>query len=1101
MASIKPILTLFVSNISLEPAGFWPVDEGPIYGYDQWWENGPSPQPYRWKLTGTVTQQDHSSFSTDSLYHYDAADIKVGMWFAEAQTGKCLQIVSIDHGASNPGLIVCTVEDTGRYEQFSSTDGVTLTGEPGFIFAIGEDGFPMFHTLTIYNSFIHPYPGFLEDINSKFKFRNITQDLLNIYQPDHGFYVGDQIYLDSTGTYHKAQANAASSSIVVGTVKELGIPGRNYFSFEPKGRVLHEMPTLPGLPGQLLYLSQTNPGELTDQLPDYLAVPLAIKIDDTTAIKLDGSRDSPVSNFEQTAAPGLFDDEVEGYSSGSLWIDRTHSKAYICISAVAGQAVWQLLGASSANASLTGPTGPAGLTGPSGGIGPTGPGSTVTGPTGPRAIGAYERYDFVATQNQTIFEAPYTPPSVDVYVNGLLLNSSEYTADDSLNVILGAPCIEGDQVTIVSWQISDVSRITGPTGYTGFTGPTGPSSTVTGPTGYTGYTGYTGPTGPSSAITGPTGYTGYTGPSGPTGRSGPTGPTSTVTGPTGYTGYTGPTGATSTVTGPTGATGYTGYTGPTGTTGYTGYTGPTGATSTVTGPTGPTSTVTGPTGYTGYTGPTGATSTVTGPTGYTGYTGPTGATGYTGYTGPTGATSTVTGPTGYTGYTGPTGATGATSTVTGPTGATSTVTGPTGYTGATGATGATSTVTGPTGPTGYTGSTGPTGYTGYTGPTGATSTVTGPTGYTGPTGPTGATGYTGYTGPTGATSTVTGPTGYTGSTGAPGQSVTIIGSVATATAGNFNAIDPSPKLGDGIIASDTGHLWVYTGSGPVAGFEDVGQIAGPTGSTGPTGATGATSTVTGPTGYTGYTGPTGPTGPTGATSTVTGPTGNTGPTGATSTVTGPTGATGATSTVTGPTGPTGATSTVTGPTGSTGYTGATGPTGVPSLFYATISDMYADSTALRGTLGYVLDDGSGHNQLYVLANMSPKLWMPIGLNTDGQNIGGTNTGNTTLQNSFLAVGTYDGSNPLTIGKVPENKTLTSVRVQIQATFNDPTSTIDIGIAGDSGALMDHTLINTSVAGFYNRNLYQPVPANYTVISTVGVGTSTQGSYTVVLNYT
>jgi hypothetical protein len=85
--------------------------------------------------------------------------------------------------------------------------------------------------------------------------------------------------------------------------------------------------------------------------------------------------------------------------------------------------------------------------------------------------------------------------------------------------------------------------------------------------------------------------------------------------------------------------------------------------------------------------------------------------------------------------------------------------------------------------------------------------------------------------------------------------------------------------GDGYLISDTGHLWVWTGSG----WTDAGNITGPTGSQGNIGPTGPND------------GPAGPTGPTGADSTIGGPTGAqgpTGPTGADSTIAGPTGATG-----------------------------------------------------------------------------------------------------------------------------------------------------------------------------------------------------------------
>ena len=248
---------------------------------------------------------------------------------------------------------------------------------------------------------------------------------------------------------------------------------------------------------------------------------------------------------------------------------------------------------------ISGPTGPSG-TGPTGptGIGSTGPTGTAgaTGPTGPTGVASYTRTSFIATAGQTTFTVTYTVGYVQIYVNGVLLNGSDYTATSGTSIVLSVAASAGDIVEVIAISVNSFG--VGPTGPTG-TGPTG----STGPTGVSGPTGSTGPTG-----TGPTGPTGI-GPTGPTG-TGPTGPTGPAGGPTGPTG-TGPTGPTGpTGTGPTGPTG----SGPTGISGPTGPTGPTG-----TGPTGPTGT--GPTGATGATGPTGSAGNApTGPTGYA-YTG------------------------------------------------------------------------------------------------------------------------------------------------------------------------------------------------------------------------------------------------------------------------------------------------------------------------------------------------------------------------------------------------------------------------------------------------------------------------------------------------
>ena len=487
MASILPILTLFTDNITLTPLAYWPVDEGPVYGEDQWWLGGPAPQPYQWTMTATITQQNHSSFSTPQLYIYDGLDIQTGMWFGEAATGKCTQIVEIISASADS--ITCVIEDTGRYEQFSSHDGVGATGDPGFIFAIDEDGIPVFHTLTLYNSFIQPYPGFLQDVISKFEAKNYKQNLVTVLQPGNGFSVGDIIYLRNDGAYLPAQANTASAANVIGTVRQIGIPGYDYFSWEPRGKILYDLSGLPGLPGDVLWLSTTIAGGLTNVKPASLAMPVYIKINDSSAVKLaQVGFVAPLNNYTAVIPPTVNNDETQGYGVGSMWIDIATHVAYICINPTTGNANWQQLGSGSGSGT-TGPTGPTGyagptgpsvtgptgaasvITGPTGYTGPTGPSVTgatgVTGPTGPANVGAFQEHSFIAVGGQQDFYCEYTPPYIEVFVNGVKLTPVEYQANDGHVVVLNAPSIAGDLVDIVAWSISTVSQLTGPTGPTG----------------------------------------------------------------------------------------------------------------------------------------------------------------------------------------------------------------------------------------------------------------------------------------------------------------------------------------------------------------------------------------------------------------------------------------------------------------------------------------------------------------------------------------------------------------------------------------------------------------------------------------------------------
>jgi hypothetical protein len=94
---------------------------------------------------------------------------------------------------------------------------------------------------------------------------------------------------------------------------------------------------------------------------------------------------------------------------------------------------------------------------------------------------------------------------------------------------------------------------------------------------------------------------------------------------------------------------------------------------------------------------------------------------------------------------------------------------------------------------------------------------TDPTVLTGPQGPPGPQGQTG-------------PQGPIGPTGPQGAGIRIAGNVSTAA-----NLPPTATPGDGYIANDTGHLWVWNGTT----WTDTGPVQGPPGPQGPTGPAGA----------------------------------------------------------------------------------------------------------------------------------------------------------------------------------------------------------------------------------------------------------------------
>ena len=116
----------------------------------------------------------------------------------------------------------------------------------------------------------------------------------------------------------------------------------------------------------------------------------------------------------------------------------------------------------------TGPTGPQGLqgpTGPTGDIGaqgPTGPTGWTgytgpLGPTGPVATTSYTRTSFTATGGQTTFSVAYTVGYLQVFLNGVFLDSTEYTATDGTSIVLVQAAVAGDIVDTIAFSVTNVN--------------------------------------------------------------------------------------------------------------------------------------------------------------------------------------------------------------------------------------------------------------------------------------------------------------------------------------------------------------------------------------------------------------------------------------------------------------------------------------------------------------------------------------------------------------------------------------------------------------------------------------------------------------------
>ena len=278
--------------------------------------------------------------------------------------------------------------------------------------------------------------------------------------------------------------------------------------------------------------------------------------------------------------------------------------------------------------------------------------------------------------------------------------------------------------------------------------------------------------------------------------------------------------------------------------------------------------------------------------------------------------------------------------------------------------------------TGYTGSQGDIGYVGSQGDQGIPGNDggQGPQGDPGYVGSQGDIGYVGSQGDVGYVGS-TGDLGYTGSQGTPGTSVRILGSAANEA--GLSPFDPIPVIGDGVITTDTGHLWVYDG----IQFNDVGNVTGPQGGQGYTGSQGDIGYV-GSQGNIGYVGSVG-----------IGYVGSAGGNG----TNGYTGSQGT--------------------TGGLGYTGSKGADGTNGSNGAT---GYTGSVGV-GYVGSAGANGSGNDTVYTLGNVSGTITPSL---SSGTVHSYTLTGNITL-NSLTGVTTGSSMTLILTQDATGSRTLTS----------------------------------------------------------------------------
>jgi len=347
MANINVPFTLHASITDISAYTYW-NEPGETYdGY-----------PYQWTITMTVQPMVIGEQNT-YFGAYTDLNVGIGDWVTlfSLSPSTSLQIIDFAFPPDGSGVITCIVEDIDRYNQYlrGYDGGINPASDPGvfdgLVYRLGEDGLPVFANVKP----AQVSQDVLEEISSRFRFRNYLQNNYRTFQNGHTFEIGDSISLNANGTYSLAVGSGPAAYKVIGRIKDINIPGDGWFTYEPKGKLVRYLtPDLPGSPGSIVYLDPNHAGKLTASKPNSgIAIPVFIKIDNTTGVKLDEVLQGGLDNFIATRAPTVSDDSSLGYGWGSIWVDITNKNSYINVDPSIGNSNWQLIGSATTTVATT----------------------------------------------------------------------------------------------------------------------------------------------------------------------------------------------------------------------------------------------------------------------------------------------------------------------------------------------------------------------------------------------------------------------------------------------------------------------------------------------------------------------------------------------------------------------------------------------------------------------------------------------------------------------------------------------------------------------------------------------------------------------------
>lgn len=183
-------------------------------------------------------------------------------------------------------------------------------------------------------------------------------------------------------------------------------------------------------------------------------------------------------------------------------------------------------------------------------------------------------------------------------------------------------------------------------------------------------------------------------------------------------------------------------------------------------------------------------------------------------------------------------------------------------------------------------------------------------------------------------------------------------------------------------------------------------------------------------------------------------------------------------------------------------TGPTGPTGAfQGLVFNTIAERDAFSPTV-GQIAYVLDDGTGYNATYIVAQTTPTvIWIPINIAPGATNIGGNPAlAEKRYVNTVSKQFTYTDSGAQTFSNLSANTTVMSVDAVVIIPFTDSAATLSVGTDSSPSLFMSDSMNYLDEQATFINDQKRTLVANTETKVFINPGTSSAGEVQVTITY-